>query len=96
MGITIHGQQRIRERVEKVKDIDNLVMRAYTKGKTLDQFSGSLKKFLLKTKTKTAACNEIRVFGGSVYIFNEYQKCITVLQIPQNCKNDASRNKGWR
>ena len=87
MGTTIHGQQRLVERVGEVKDPTGWLARAYNKGKDIAHYSGERRSYLENVRSKTRANATIKVFSDQVYIFNEYKELVTVMSFPKRMRN---------
>lgn len=76
---TIHGSKRLRERVSTSK---RQVELAIKRGYSINNYSGSFRRYLDKIKKKEQEEVHLRIYGNHIYIFNIYWILITVLNIP--------------
>lgn len=85
MKITIHGEDRIIERVGgKKKNAEKLAEKAFESGLTHGETSGRLHKYLTKLYFQNPENNgNMRVYHQKIYIFGGLV-LITVLPLPHN------------
>lgn len=94
-NLTIHGYERVKERSgQKGKSISESSKRAWLKGKSISEFSGRIGKYLTNVLISSGDSDrEIRVFGGSVYIYNKIGILITMFGIPEKIKRSLGNKK---
>ncbi len=84
--VSHHGRKRMRERCGK--SMDRLAEIAFERGLTHADTSGSLKKYMDYLYFHNCTANNIRLYGGKVFIFcNEI--LVTVFDIPPKYKHIA-------
>ena len=76
---TTHGNKRLRERVSVSKRQTELAIK---RGYSINNYSGSFRRYLDKIKKKNDEEIHLRIYGNHIYIFNAYWILITVLNIP--------------
>ena len=87
--ITKHAGKRVKERtgVGKSEDkIQRLAEKALERGYTHAQTKGNLRKILDKHFLSHKTANNMRVYGGNLYIFRN-RTLITVIPLPSNIIN---------
>lgn len=77
--LTEHGAKRIRERVNVSKRQLKLVLE---RGKTINVYSGSFRRYLDKVRINSSGRTYLLVYGNNIYILGYDNALITVLNIP--------------
>ena len=79
--ITHHGFVRAKERcnMKSVQKVENNVRRALERGRRSDSFSSWERSYM--EKANKANCSAV-AYNGFCYIFNEFDQCITILNLP--------------
>ena len=85
MRVTIHGENRIVERVGgKKKNAEKIAEKAFRLGMAHSETKGRLNKYLTKLYFQNTSNNgNMRVYNRKVYIFKN-EALITVLPLPHN------------
>ena len=85
MRVTIHGENRIVERVGgKKKNAEKIAEKAFSLGMAHSETKGRLNKYLTKLYFQNTANNRnMRVYNRKIYIFKD-ETLITVLPLPHN------------
>lgn len=82
--VTLHGQQRIKDRVGVSKKIaDKIAQKALEKGIKHNEVAGSLKRYLDGLYLLHKNANNIRIYNRKVYLFHN-ETLITVLNLPSD------------
>lgn len=82
--------------VKSVARQQKIINNAYTRGKSVENFVGSDRKYLERVRERseeTLDSREIRVYQDKVFIFDE-ELCITILQLPKPFGRRYSSRKG--
>ena len=79
--ITHHGFVRAKERcnMKSVQKVENNVRRALERGKRADSFSSWERNYLEKA---TSEYYTAVAYNNCCYIFNEFEQCITIMNLP--------------
>lgn len=88
MNISNHARQRMKERCGFNKKAQGrMAEKAFNDGITHKQTKGRLNKWVTSLFFKNCNANNIRLYGGFVYIFAD-DTLITVMGIPSNIKKN--------
>ncbi len=82
---TVHAYERSEERMNiwSTDEAFNNAKRAWINGKTVDDYSGKTRRFLLNKEKSHDDFTEIRIFKGFCYIFKKNGICVTVYKAPK-------------
>lgn len=88
MNISNHAKQRMKERCGFNKKAQGrMAQKAFDEGIAHNQTTGRLNKWVTSLFFKNCNANNIRLYGGFVYIFAD-DTLITVMGIPSNIKKN--------
>ena len=84
MVLTHHGSIRMKERlhIKNKKSIEHTTKLAFERGFRHKNAKGKLRQYLDKLWLKHCCGNNIRIYNGKTYIFED-EKLITVLPFPK-------------
>ena len=84
ISITAHGKERMMERCKiKARSTDRIAQIAFEKGLTHAETTGSLHKYADSLYLYNRQANNIRLYGGKIYIFCN-DVLVTVYDIPKH------------
>lgn len=85
--LTHHGEERMRKRLGLPrKAVARTAEKALREGYTHSQFSGSFKRYLDGVYLKERTANNLRVYGGHLYLFAG-ETLVTCWQVPNKFRN---------
>ena len=82
---TVHAYERSEERMNiwSADKAFNNAERAWKNGKTVNDYSGKTRTYLLNKEKSHDDFTEIRIFRGFCYIFKKNGICVTVYKAPK-------------
>lgn len=85
--ITDHAYDRARKRLKwSSSTLNRMINRIYYEGISSKNSKGTLKIYFEKLNNRNSQCNNIRIFGNSVFFFMN-NRLITMLPLPLEIKN---------
>lgn len=86
--ITTHAEDRLKERCGlNKKSIQRIAEKAYENGIRHCETKGNLRKWLDGVYLSERNANNLRLYGDKAFVFRD-DILITVMQIPQDLRND--------
>lgn len=99
-GITKHGYMRLKERigVKGEKTSISFIQKIWENGKKITEFNGRKRRYLegvLKSHNENND-RDVRVFGNSVYVFNNLGTLITTFDFNSSVIEKKRSPRDWR
>lgn len=83
--VTKHAEKRLKERSGlSKKSVQRIAEKAFLNGITENETNGYLRQWIMNIKYRNNRPRICKAYGDKLYIFDEQQTLITVLQIPTN------------